>query len=75
MEDFNIGNKNSLKSRREKRKWFKVSPKLDPKNPLHKKLSGISQKCHRLKSEGKEKEIEKLEKENDELVRKLFKIK
>jgi methylase of polypeptide subunit release factors len=47
-------------------------PKFDPKNELHQKLSEISKKCHQLKLEGKEKEIEKLEKENDELVRKLF---
>jgi len=50
-------------------------PKFDLKNPLHQKLSEISKKCHQLKSEGKEKEIEKLEKENDELVRQLFNIK
>ncbi len=47
-------------------------PKFDPKNPLHQDLAEISKKCHQLKSEGKEKEIEKLEKKNDELVRKLF---
>ena len=49
-------------------------PKFDPKNPLHQKLAEISKKCHQLKAEGKEKEIEKLEKENDALVKKLFKI-
>jgi len=49
-------------------------PKFDPENSLHQKLSEISKKCHQLKCEGKEKEIEKLEKENDELVKKLFKI-
>jgi len=49
-------------------------PKFDPKNPLHQKLAKISKKCHQLKAEGKEKEIEKLEKENDALVKKLFKI-
>ncbi|HCC69043.1 MAG TPA: hypothetical protein DEP99_04060 [Nitrospiraceae bacterium] len=43
-------------------------PKFDPKNPLHQKLAEISKKCHHLKSEGKEKEIEKLEKESDEAV-------
>jgi hypothetical protein len=48
-------------------------PKFDPKNPLHQKLSEISKKCHQLKAEGKDSEIEKLEKENDELVLKLFK--
>ena len=50
-------------------------PKFDSKNLLHQKLSGISKKCHQLKREGKEKEIEKLEKENNELVRELFGIK
>ena len=50
-------------------------PKFDPKNSLHQKLSEISKKCHQLKREGKEKEIKKLEKENDELVKKLFGIK
>ena len=50
-------------------------PKFDPENPLHQKLAEISKKCHQLKSEGKEKEIEKLEKENNELVKKLFGIK
>jgi hypothetical protein len=49
-------------------------PKFDAKNPVHQKLAEISKKCHRLKAEGKEKEIEKLEKENDELVKKLFGI-
>lgn len=49
-------------------------PKFNPKDSLHKKLSEISRDCHKLKSEGKEKEIEKLEKENDELVKKLFKV-
>jgi len=50
-------------------------PKFDHKNPLHQKLSEISKKCHQLKSEGKEKEIKKLEKENDGLVKELFRIK
>ncbi len=50
-------------------------PKFDPNNPLHQKLAEISKKCHQLKAEGKEEEIEKLEKENDELVKKLFNIK
>ncbi|HPC35458.1 MAG TPA: N-6 DNA methylase [Candidatus Marinimicrobia bacterium] len=49
-------------------------PKFDPQNPLHQKLAEISKKCHQLKTEGKEKEIEKLEKENDDLVKKLFQI-
>ena len=50
-------------------------PKFDPLNPLHQKLAEISKTCHQLKSEGNEKEIEKLEKKNDELVKKLFGIK
>ena len=50
-------------------------PKFDPKNPLHQKLAAISKKCHQLKVEGKEGEIEKLEKEIDKLVEKLFNIK
>jgi methylase of polypeptide subunit release factors len=49
--------------------------KFDSNNLLHQKLAVLSQKCHQLKAGGKEKEIEKLEKENDELVKKLFKIK
>jgi hypothetical protein len=49
-------------------------PKFDPKNELHQKLSEISKKCHQLNLEGEEKEIEKLERENDEVVRKLFGI-
>ena len=49
-------------------------PKFGPKNPLHQKLAEISKNCHQLKLEGKEKAIEKLEKENDELAKKLFKI-
>lgn len=49
-------------------------PKFDPKSKLHQKLASISKTCHQLKLKGKEKEIEKLEKENDGLVKKLFKI-
>ncbi|MGC8957639.1 MAG: Eco57I restriction-modification methylase domain-containing protein [Candidatus Kapaibacteriota bacterium] len=49
-------------------------PKFDPQNPLHQKLSEISKKCHQLKAEGKDEEIEKLEKENDRLVAQLFGI-
>ena len=49
-------------------------PKFNPENKLHQKLADVSEKCHQLKSEGKESEIVKLEKENDELVKKLFGI-
>jgi len=43
--------------------------------PLHQKLSEISKKCHQFKIEGREKEIEKLEKENDKKVNELFNLK
>ena len=49
-------------------------PKFNPENKLHQKLADVSEKCHQLKSEGQESEIVKLEKENDELVKKLFGI-
>jgi hypothetical protein len=49
-------------------------PKFDLKNKTHRKLADISQKCHRLKTRGKDNELAKLEKENDELVKKLFGI-
>ena len=49
--------------------------KFDPKNSLHQKLAEISKRCHQLKREGKEKEIEKLERENNELAEQLFDIK
>ena len=50
-------------------------PKFDLENPLHRKIAEISQKCHKLKIEGKEREIRELEKENDGLVKILFDIK
>lgn len=50
-------------------------PKFDPKNKLHQRLAEISKKCHQFKTEGKEREIEKLAKENNALVKKLFGIK
>jgi hypothetical protein len=46
--------------------------KYDPNNKLHQQLTEISKKCHMLKIEGNENEIEKLEKENDNLVEKLL---
>jgi len=61
-------------------------PQFDPKNKLHQQLASLSKKCHQLKAESKEKDkevfasdkienqIEKLEKENDALVEKLFGI-
>ncbi|MEO0100013.1 MAG: hypothetical protein ABIK99_04895 [candidate division WOR-3 bacterium] len=48
---------------------------LYPKNLLHQKLAEISKRCHQLKAEGKEEEIEELEKKNDDLVKRLFGIK
>ncbi|HPO90104.1 MAG TPA: N-6 DNA methylase [Victivallales bacterium] len=50
-------------------------PRFDPKNPLHQKISEISKICHQLKPKGQETEIEKLEKENDKLVKDLFQTK
>jgi type I restriction-modification system DNA methylase subunit len=47
-------------------------PKFDSKNKLHQKLADISKKCHQLKAERKNDKVAKLEKENDELVKKLF---
>jgi hypothetical protein len=47
-------------------------PQFDSKNQLHQNLAEISQKCHKLKMDGDEKEIKELESNNDELVRKLF---
>jgi len=49
--------------------------KFEPENKIHQKLVEISKKCHKYKSEDKEEEIIKLEKENDELVKKLYGIK
>lgn len=49
-------------------------PKFEPKDKLHQKLADISKQCHELKLKGQEQEIQNLEKENDELVKKLFKI-
>jgi len=49
-------------------------PKFDKNNKLHSKLTETSKKCHRLKAEGKNMEVEKTEKENDRLVKKLFGI-
>lgn len=50
-------------------------PRFATENPLHQQLADISRKCHQLKLEGKESEIQKLEKEDDELVKRLFGIK
>lgn len=46
--------------------------KYDPQNKLHQRLAEISKQCHELKLQGKDSGIEKLEKQNDELVIKLF---
>ena len=47
-------------------------PKFNPKNTLHKKLAQISKILHQLKAKNELAKIPKLEKQNDELVRKLF---
>jgi hypothetical protein len=49
-------------------------PKFDPKNKIHIKLADLSMECHKLKLKGEDREIEKLEEEIDELVKKLFNI-
>lgn len=49
-------------------------PKFDPKNSLHQQLSEISKTLHEFKAKGEDLKIDKLEKQNDELVKKLFKI-
>jgi hypothetical protein len=48
--------------------------KFDLKNSLHQKLADISKRCHQMKSENKDNEVAHLEKENDDLVKKLFGI-
>lgn len=50
-------------------------PKFDSKNGIHRNLADLSKKCHQLKAEGKEKEIEELEEDNDKLVKKMFGVK
>ncbi len=50
-------------------------PRFDSKNKLHQNLSQLSQELHNLKAENKLDNIEKLEKEVDLLVYKLFNIK
>jgi len=49
-------------------------PKFDTKNKIHIKLADLSMECHKLKLKGEDREIEKLEEEIDELVKKLFNI-
>jgi type I restriction-modification system DNA methylase subunit len=49
-------------------------PKFVPQNEIHNKLAMISKNCHKLKAEGREKEIKILEEDNDELVKTLFGI-
>ncbi|MEO0131223.1 MAG: N-6 DNA methylase, partial [candidate division WOR-3 bacterium] len=49
-------------------------PRFDTNNLLHRNIADISKKFHQLKIEGNDIEIKKLEKENDELIKKLFRI-
>jgi len=49
-------------------------PKFDSENPIHQKLAEISKKCHQFKTEGVEREIERLEKENNKIVKQPFGI-
>ena len=50
-------------------------PKFDSKNKIHQNLSQLSKELHDLKAEDKLDNIQKLEKEVDLLVYKLFNIK
>lgn len=50
-------------------------PKFDSHNKLHLELANLSKKLHKLKTEGKEGQVEQYEKEVDEAVNKLFGIK
>jgi len=49
--------------------------KYNPQNQIHKKLSQVSKNLHDLKRENELEKIPKLEKHNDDLVKKLFKLK
>ena len=49
-------------------------PRFDPKDPLHKKLSGLSKRLHDDKEKEQVREMEDLEKQIDGMVTKLFAI-
>ena len=49
-------------------------PKFDEKNKLHKEISESSKKLHKLKTLNQLDTIPELENQNDELIKKLFKI-
>lgn len=49
-------------------------PKFDKSNKLHLQLANLSKELHELKRNGQEDKIPALEKQNDELVKLLFKI-
>jgi hypothetical protein len=50
-------------------------PQFDPKNPLQQKLSELSKALHELKEKNQLREVEKMEKDVDRAIIKLFKIK
>lgn len=50
-------------------------PKFDKSNKLHLQLADLSKELHELKRNGQEDKIPALEKQNDELVKTIFKIK
>jgi hypothetical protein len=49
--------------------------KFDPSNRLHKRLSELSKTLHKLKAENSLSDVEKYEKEVDEVAREMFGIK
>jgi len=49
-------------------------PTYDPQNDLHQKLSDLSAQAHKLKNEGKESELAKIEEEIDRLVAQLYRL-
>jgi hypothetical protein len=53
---------------------FARIPKYDPKNDLQQRLSELSKNAHRLKKEGKEEELNKIEAEIDTLAAQLYGI-
>jgi hypothetical protein len=49
-------------------------PKFDAKNRVHQKLAELSRRLHDLKGRNQVTKLERLEKEVDDSVRKLFRV-
>jgi uncharacterized FlaG/YvyC family protein len=47
-------------------------PQYNPKDKNHKRLAELSQEAHKLSQKGESKELEKIEKEINKLVGKIF---